>query len=536
MLLELKQDGEPYQEENMCTEMSVSQETNNNEILNNFDESERCRTPIQEFYAGQKILITGGTGFLGKILIEKLLRSCPHVACLYLLVRPKKEKSAHVRIEELFQDRLFDRLKKEIPRYRDKIVAVHGDCSVERLGLSDIDRETLAKEVSIVFHVAATVRFNEKLKLAMAINVQSTNDIIEICKSMRKLKALVHVSTAYANCHEKRIEERFYTYSIHYEKLIRLMKESTEEEFEDKFQSIKGKWPNTYTFTKAMAEGLIREKSEDLPMGIFRPAVVISTAYEPVEGWVDNVYGATGMVAAVANGILRVVHCDPNIIANIVPVDITVNALIASAWDIYKHTRRKANDMLIYNFVASVEAPLTWQDYCRMNFPYNRQYPLSSTLWYPFFLIVKYRPLYMLLTFFLHIIPAILVDIAVMCAGQKPRLWKTYEKVHKFCDVITFFCIRDWTFDNNNVQAMWQRLNSKDKRLFRFTMANFDWQIYFKNYIRGIRLYIFKDELDNLESSKMRYRRLYWMHQILKTFVFVGGIWVMWNIFVNWHR
>lgn len=54
---------------------------------------------------------------------------------------------------------------------------------------------------------------------------------------------------------------------------------------------------------------------------------------------------------------------------------------------------------------------------------------------------------------------------------------------------------------------MWQRLNSKDQQLFKFSMANFDWKMYLQDYVKGIRLYIFKDELDNLESSKLKWKR-----------------------------
>lgn len=61
-------------------------------------------TPIQEFYYGQSIFITGGTGFMGKLLIEKLLRVCPGVVSIYLLVRPKKGKDVHQRTEEIFDD------------------------------------------------------------------------------------------------------------------------------------------------------------------------------------------------------------------------------------------------------------------------------------------------------------------------------------------------------------------------------------------------------------------------------------------------
>nr|XP_050855596.1 uncharacterized protein LOC127066212 [Vespula vulgaris] len=529
--LDLNQDKESYQKK-MSTKLTDLGETNNNNISDlAFDENERRGTPIQEFYAGQKIFITGGTGFLGKVLIEKLLQSCPHVARLYLLTRPKKGKNAQARIEELFQDRVFDRIKREVPKFRDKVVAICGDCSVEELGISAEDRRTLINEVSVVFHVAATVRFNEKLKLASAINVRSTNDLLELCKSMPKLKALVHVSTAYANCFEKRVEERFYAYSIHHEELIRSTNELSEEELENKFQCIKKTWPNTYTFTKAMAESLIREKHGNLPIGIIRPAIVISTAYEPIKGWLDNVYGPNGIAAAVSSGILRVMQCDPNSIADIIPVDITVNALIASAWDIYTQTNRRGNDMLIYNVVASVDAPLTWLDYNKMTYPHVARYPPSSILWYPTLTLTKYKSLYKFLSIFLHLIPAILVDTALICIGQKPRMRNIIGKITNFCDVIAFFSTGNWIFINNNVQNMWQRLNSKDQQLFKFSMANFDWKMYLQDYVKGIRLYIFKDELDNLESSKLKWKRLYWMHQILKTFIFVGSTWTIWKIF-----
>jgi fatty acyl-CoA reductase len=61
---------------------------------------------------------------------------------------------------------------------------------------------------------------------------------------------------------------------------------------------------------------------------------VISTAEEPIPGWIDNYYGPTGIVAAIVSGVIRAIHCDSEKVANIVPVDLTVNALIASAWDI----------------------------------------------------------------------------------------------------------------------------------------------------------------------------------------------------------
>lgn len=62
---------------------------------------------IPEFYAGRSIFITGATGFLGKILVEKLLRSCPDVKCLYLLIRQKKGKDSQERLDEILESKVF---------------------------------------------------------------------------------------------------------------------------------------------------------------------------------------------------------------------------------------------------------------------------------------------------------------------------------------------------------------------------------------------------------------------------------------------
>lgn len=63
---------------------------------------------------------------------------------------------------------------------------------------------------------------------------------------------------------------------------------------------------------------------------------VISTYQEPIRGWIDNMYGPTGVAAGAGTGLLRSLHCNGSYTANVVPGDMTVNALIASAWDVAK--------------------------------------------------------------------------------------------------------------------------------------------------------------------------------------------------------
>ncbi len=56
---------------------------------------------ISEFYTGRDVFITGVTGFMGKCLLEKLLRSIPGEGKVFVLVRPKKGKTPQERIDEL---------------------------------------------------------------------------------------------------------------------------------------------------------------------------------------------------------------------------------------------------------------------------------------------------------------------------------------------------------------------------------------------------------------------------------------------------
>lgn len=58
---------------------------------------------VEQFFEGKTVLISGATGFLGKVLIEKLLRACPKVEYVVPLVRIKKNKSPEQRMQEIFE-------------------------------------------------------------------------------------------------------------------------------------------------------------------------------------------------------------------------------------------------------------------------------------------------------------------------------------------------------------------------------------------------------------------------------------------------
>ena len=172
-----------------------------------------ARLNIAEYYRGRSVLITGGTGFIGKVLVEKLLRCCPDIERIYLLIRPLPNKDADQRRRELIDNEVRVRFfvkflfhqfelssillasiasaqvfKLLSPQVFDKIVAVSGDVTLPGFGLSLSNLQLLIDHVSIVFNVAATGALEENLNEALETNVQGPTTLLGICEKMKQLQ------------------------------------------------------------------------------------------------------------------------------------------------------------------------------------------------------------------------------------------------------------------------------------------------------------------------------------------------------------
>ncbi|XP_035456025.2 fatty acyl-CoA reductase wat [Spodoptera frugiperda] len=474
------------------------------------------KTEIQEFYKDQCVFLTGGTGFLGKVLIEKLIRSCGDINTIYVLARNKKGKDPRVRLHEMMDDFLFHRAHEENPKGIHKVVPILGDMELPGLGINEEDRKMLASKVTIIINAAATVKFDEKLSVSTAINVKGTKEVLKLAKECRNLKAITHVSTAFSNTQVKHIEEKFYEPPMSVEAL-EAISEVDEKLVESILPTLLGTRPNTYCFTKAVAEEAVRTYGEGLPICIVRPSIVVSTYEEPVRGWTDSVYGPTGLVIGIGTGVLRTMYMDQEKVADMVPVDLCVNAILASAWYTARNYKENQTSHIpIYNFVSGAQNPLTWGEFIARNRKYGIDKPTTKAVWYYGLNPTNNYYMFLFYNFFLHYLPALMIDTYCAVTGKRRAMLKLYSKVMKLANILFYFSTQDWKFSDMNVRNMWNSLSDADRVVFPFSIGEMSWEYMCETFLVGLRVYLIKDDLSTLPEARKKWNKLFYLHQVLK--------------------
>ncbi|KAF5287179.1 hypothetical protein FQR65_LT12308 [Abscondita terminalis] len=476
---------------------------------------EEAKPSIRTFFSNKTVFITGGTGFLGKVLVEKLLRACHDLKKIYVLARAKKGKSCEKRLEEFFASPLYDRLRDERAEAMSKLFVVSGDCELVKLGLNDADYALLAEEVEVVFHVAATVRFDEKLKKAAYVNVRATRDLLELGRRMRKLEAFVHVSTAFSFCPQELIDEKFYKVSVGVGDLLAIVEGSTDDHLEKITPLMCKPWPNTYTFTKAIAEDVIKNEAGSLPIAVVRPSVVIGSLREPFEGWIDNIYGPTGIFLGISMGMVRTCVYQDGFNADQVPVDFVVNQLISAAWNLGVQQTRAS--IPIYNCVSSTDNPITWGESRRLSHRYANEFPSIQMKWHPVFQGASDLFSFKFLHWILHLLPAYFGDFLLALSGKKPMVAKMYGKLEKTVTLVSYFTTRQWLFKNDNTKNLLANLDEEDRKIFGFNMKEIDWDAYASVYVKGARKYLLKESIETLPQARSKAFKLKLAHNLLVT-------------------
>ncbi|XP_054280766.1 putative fatty acyl-CoA reductase CG8306 isoform X2 [Macrosteles quadrilineatus] len=475
---------------------------------------------ISDYMAGSSVLVTGVTGFVGLALVEKLIRCVPDLANIYVLIRPKRGKSKEERYQEIMSNKLFETIKQsDHSSSLRKVVPIEGSIDENELGLCEQDLQTVISSVNYVFHCAATLDFEASLKTTMEINVLGTRQVVDMCKRMRNLKCLVQVSSAYANANLLHTEEILYPPPDNVEKIIEMVQTLSNTELEEITPKVLKKHPNTYTFTKALAEHEVAKEFSNFPSCIVRPSMIVGTWKDPVPGWTNSKNGPTGFFQGAATGVVRRLPVAKHLVYDYIPVDIVINAMISGA--VYTASQWESLDKTpIFHVTSSTYKPFRWAMVEDKMSVLLQKYPLKQAVWYPYLKLVPSLNLYYISAFIFHLIPAYFFDTLAKFTGQRPKLVRLHTAIGQSLDRLAPFIFTEWMFENTNLLRLHKALHTADNQLFTLDIGPLDWEAFFEDMAKGVRRYLCKEEDSTLPSARKKAQWLKLFNFLLQVVLF----------------
>jgi alcohol-forming fatty acyl-CoA reductase len=169
---------------------------------------------------------------------------------------------------------MFKRINEEKPEVMQKIYPVFGDITQVDCGLNEEHLRRVLDESELVFHMAASLKLEATLKPNIQMNLVGTKHVLDMCNRMKNLMLLTHLSTAFCTSDEtETLQERIYDWKDDPYNVMctaEWMDEKTMEALQSKLIS---PHPNTYTYTKRLAELLIRSEFGSIPACVVRPSI-----------------------------------------------------------------------------------------------------------------------------------------------------------------------------------------------------------------------------------------------------------------------
>jgi alcohol-forming fatty acyl-CoA reductase len=333
---------------------------------------------LRDLLAGKKIVMTGVTGFIGELLLWKILTELSETTPS-VLVRRKGSASARDRMIALVKKPIFKEVREAAGGAAEvldtRIEVIEGD-------LPNVPQ--LPDDLDIVVHCAGDVSFDPPIDQAFTTNVIGTKALLDRMLDavtdengqLRKVPHYVHISTAYtAGRRRGAIPESSHVHNIDYDaeaaagiamrdlieeesrtsvQLAKLRKEAEREHRQAGFLTTAADterrrmewvetelvkagterarslgWTDVYTFTKALGERVVTDVGRDVHVSIVRPAIVESSWLHPYPGWIEGFKMAEPLILAYGRGELPEFPASPEVIVDIVPCDHVVNAILA---------------------------------------------------------------------------------------------------------------------------------------------------------------------------------------------------------------
>ena len=324
----------------------------------------------------EHVFLTGGTGFVGQAILERLLSSHPDTR-ITVLVRSKGSQTGAARLSNLLRKPVFSAWVESLgevearAQFERRVTAHEGS-------LTDVG--TLPDDIDVVLHSASTVSFDPPIDEAFDTNVGGAHGVYGALLASGSDPHVVHISTAYVGGIRKGIApEASLTHDVdwraEYEAAksarVRVELESRQPEalrrqlarakarhgktgpqavarFAETARSewVRERlvdygrtraeslgWTDVYTLTKAFAERAAEElwAQAGHRLSVVRPSIIESALQHPFPGWIDGFKVADPLIIAYGRGQLPDFPGLPDSILDIIPVDFVVNAALAVA-------------------------------------------------------------------------------------------------------------------------------------------------------------------------------------------------------------
>jgi thioester reductase-like protein len=255
---------------------------------------------MQQFYSKKQVLITGATGFIGSVLLRTLLDKLPDIVRIYCLYR-KQPGASHP-----------------------KVVWINADVTRPAWGLDRDTVQKLARDVHVIFHLAAYTRWDVGLSAQVAANTLPVLEGAALASQFGKLHAYVVTSSYWAAMHLRtsRIAETvFQDYSAEQELSAVLAGDDARLH----------EWPNAYSYAKNLAERLLHERYPGLPILLARVTSACGAWAFPARGFCRFDNALPALLKAIARGVRVFPDSARTAVNDSIPVDLCANLLLANA-------------------------------------------------------------------------------------------------------------------------------------------------------------------------------------------------------------
>ena len=264
-------------------------------------------------------------------------------------------------------------------------------------------------------------------------------------------------------------------------------------------------WNDVYTFTKGMGEQLLVAKRENQRLVIVRPSIIESSLSDPEPGWITGMKVMDPLVAAYGRGLLPDFPAGRDLVLDLIPVDIVVNATLAAA------TQASSSGVPVFQVATGEENPVllsTVFDQVRayfLNNPMRDREGKSPKLteWsYPslrrFRLMIRLRYLIPLRAreWFLDRMPS------SMTSATQRRLTATLKmrirRVLYYSEIYHPYTHLRCVFETRRLRDLFGKLTPAEQSRFSTDVARIDWKTYMQEiHVPGLRRHVLKDDISN---------------------------------------